>query len=304
MERFKTLLQREWMQHRIGWLVLMGLPTGILLAAALFGAIHIDLGQVASDRMPPPIVLATGCIVAVAVLTMGLAWVASLIQSPGLARRDVQDRSIEFWLSLPESHSESIGATLLMHLLLLPWLALLAGLAGGFLVSIIAVVRLFGFGDWLALPWGTIAATTLFLTLRVMIGLLLATLWLSPLLLGTMAASAWLKRWGLPVVVGVVVVGGQVLDRLYGNRIVWNVLDTLGTKASQAFLGADRGPKSAGLVIERGDDMVGAMSVAPGWLLHDLGSALAQLASPAFVAALLAGAAAFGLLVLRRQRGA
>ena len=304
MKRFTTLLQREWMQHRIGWLVLMGLPTGVLLIAALFGQIQFDVGHEANDHMPPPIIFAVGCIAVIAVLTMVVAWTASLIQSPGLARRDVQDRSIEFWLSLPASHSESIGATLLMHLLLLPWLALLAGLAGGFLVSIIAVVRLFGFGDWLALPWGTIAATTLFLTLRVMIGLLLATLWLSPLLLGTMAASAWLKRWGLPVVVGGVVIGGQVLERLYGNRIVWDLLNTLGTKASHAFLGADRGPKSVGLVIERGDDLAGAMSAAPGWLLHDLGSALTQLASPTFVAALLAGAAAFGLLVLRRQRGA
>jgi hypothetical protein len=304
MKRFKTLLQREWMQHRFGWLVLMGLPTGVMLLAALFGAIHIDLGEEASDRMPPPIVFAAGCLVSLAVLTMGLVWVASMLQSPGLARRDVQDRSIEFWLSLPASHSQSIGATLLMHLLLVPWAALLVGLAGGFVVSIVAVVRLFGIADWLTLPWGTIAATTVLLTLRVMIGLLLAMLWLSPLVLGTMAASAWLKRWGVPAVAGIVVVGGTVLDRLYGNRIVWDVLETLGMKASQGFLAADRGPKSAGLVIERGDELTGAMAAAPGWLLHDLGSALAQLASPGFVATLLAGAAAFGLLVLRRQRGA
>lgn len=304
MTRFTTLLRREWMQHRIGWLVLMGLPSAVMLVAALFGQIHFDLGDEAADRMPPPIVFAAGCIAVIAILTMGLAWVASLIQSPGLARRDVQDRSIEFWLSLPASHGESIGATLLMHLLLVPWAALLVGLAGGFVVSIVAVTRMFGIGDWLTLPWGTLAVTTLFLTLRVMIGLLLASLWLSPLVLGTMAASAWLKRWGLPVVVGVVVVGGQLLEKLYDNPIVWNVLQTLGMQASRAFLAADRSPKSAGIVIERGDDLVGAMGAAPGWLLNDLGSALAQLATPAFAAAVLAGAAAFGLLVLRRQRGA
>jgi hypothetical protein len=304
MKRFTILLQREWMQHRFGWLVLMGLPTGLMLLAALFGAIHVELGEQAFDRMPPPFVFAAGCIGASAVLTMGLVWMSSMLQSNGLARRDVQDRSIEFWLSLPASHSQSIGATLLMHLLLAPWAALLAGLAGGFLLSIVAVVRLFGIGDWLALPWGTIAATTFLLTLRVMIGLLLATLWLSPLVLGSMAASAWLKRWGLPAVVGAVVVGGTLLDRLYGNRIVWDVLHTLGTKASQAFLGADRGSTSFGIVIERNDDFAGALAAAPGWLLHDLGSALAQLASPVFLVTLMSGAGAFGLLVLRRQHHA
>lgn len=304
MKRFTTLLHREWMQHRIGWLVLMGLPSGLMLIAALFGKLSINLSEEASGHLPPPVVFAIGSIAVLAVLTMSLAWLASMIQSPGLARRDVQDRSIEFWLSLPASHSESLGATLLMHLLIVPWLALLAGLAGGFIVSIITVVRFFGIGDWLTLPWGTIAVTTVFLSLRLMIGLLLATLWLSPIVLGTMAASAWLKRWGLPAVIGSVVIGGQVLDRLYGSRIVWDALKSLGTMASQAFLGADRGPKSAGLVIERSDDLVGAMADAPGWLLHDLGSALVQVASPTFVGALLAGAAAFGLLVVRRQRGA
>jgi hypothetical protein len=46
------------------------------------------------------------------------------------------------------------------------------------------------------------------------------------------------------------------------------------------------------------------MAAAPGWLLHDLGNALAQLATPLFLVTLVAGAGAFGLLVLRRQQRA
>jgi hypothetical protein len=304
MNRFKTLLLREWMQHQRGWWVLMGLPTALLLLAALFGEIHFEVGDKLPGSMPGPVVWAAGSIAILAILTMSLAWTASMIQSPGLARRDVQDRSIEFWLSLPTSHSQSVGAMLLMHLLLVPWMALLAGLAGGLLVSVVLVVRLFGPGDWFTLPWGSIAAAMIFLTLRVMLGLLLASLWLSPLTLGVMAASAWLKRWGLPVVVGSIGIGGVVLDRLYGSRIVWDVLDTLSRNASRAFIATDRGPKSAGLAVERGEQLDSVLALAPSWLLHDLGQALLMLATPSFLATLAAGAAAFYLLVLRRQRGA
>ncbi|MFA6262641.1 MAG: hypothetical protein WC760_14345, partial [Bacteroidia bacterium] len=117
--------------------------------------------------------------------------------------------------------------------------------------------------------------------------------------------SAWLKRWGLPAVVGVIAVSGLVLEKLYGNPVVWQALQLLGERASQALIAADRasgGPK--GLVVHADGDPGAALGYAPTWLLHDAGDALLALASPAFLAALAAGALAFGLLVLRRRRGA
>lgn len=305
MQRFKTLLLREWMQHQRGWLVLLALPLLLVLGVGLFGELDFDLGDDGQRDTPLPIALALATMMGVGGLTLVLAWAASLLQAPGLARRDVQDRSIEFWLSLPASHSQSLLATLLMHLVLWPWLALLCGLAGGMLASLLIVSKMFGVAAWFSLPWASLLPALVLLALRLMLGTLLATLWLSPLILGTMAASAWLKRWGLPVVVGGTVAGGLVLDKVYGNPIVWQALQLLGERASQALMAADRsggGPK--GLAIHSDGDIAGALGMIPGWLLHDAGTALAQLASPAFVAAVAVGTLAFGALWLRRQRGA
>jgi hypothetical protein len=49
---------------------------------------------------------------------------------------------------------------------------------------------------------------------RTALGLVLATLWLSPLILLTMVASAWLKRWGLPALVAALALLAGVLDKL------------------------------------------------------------------------------------------
>ena len=48
MSRFKTLLQREWMQHHRGWLALMLVPPLILLLVVPFGT--VDFGP---DELGP-----------------------------------------------------------------------------------------------------------------------------------------------------------------------------------------------------------------------------------------------------------
>jgi hypothetical protein len=301
MNRFGTLMQREWMQHRTGWLVVMGLPVLIFMVAGIFGTVDIDLHD--TDGNPPPLAMALGAIAGVAALALVFSWFAALLQTPGLARRDVQDRSIEFWLSLPIAHWQSLAATLLMHLLVVPWTALLVGLAGGLIVSLPLVIKMFGAAAWFTLPWHTIALVSVAIGLRLMAGVLLATLWMSPLILGTMAASAWLKRWGVPAVIGSVAFAGLVLDKAYGNPIVWQVLGTLGDQAGRALIAADRTP-GQGFVVDKASDLDPLLQSLPGWALHDLGQALLALASPAFVLALAGGAAGFALLWLRRQRGA
>src|SRR5205085_175752 len=116
-------------------------------------------------------------------------------------------------------------------------------------------------------------------------------------------ASAWLKRWGVPVVLGTLLVGGTILDKVYGNPVVFDVLRYLGMEAGRAFLVTDRSA-AAGLRIENADELDAFVHALPSWAVHDAGSALAAAATPGFLAALAAGAAAFGLLWLRRQRGA
>ncbi len=302
MTRFKTLLLREWMQHRLGWLILLGLPFVLFAAVGLAGGTVVEM----EDGAPPmAITTAGGVILGLIASTLALAWGFALLQSPGLARRDLQDRSVEFWLSLPAGHAESVGATLLAHLLLLPLAALGVGLASGLVLTLPIVGRGFGLDAWWSLPWAALLPAALAVALRLALGIVLATLWIAPLVLLTMAASAWLKRWGVPAVAALLGLGGLVLDQAYGLPVVWQVLGGLAQRAGRSLFAADR--SGAGLHFEGGasaDAFAAALGAVPGWCLHDAGEALALLASPAFVAALAVAAAGFALVVVRRRQGA
>lgn len=298
MNRFATLLRREWLQHQRGWIVLLVLPLLALLAIASFGTITLGEGE----EMPNALALTMMVAMGLVALTVGLAWGASMLMAPGLARRDVQDRSIEFWLSLPVSNVQAVSATLLMHLLALPWAAVAVGLLGGLLVSPVIIGKVFGLSAWFSLPWSELLMVAAALALRLFVGVLLATLWLSPLTLGTMAASAWLKRWGVPAVAGTLLVGHVVLSQGYGIPIIAQTLTALGQQALEAVIHAGPGA-GQGLVVEHPDEIGALLSVAARWLLADVGRALAAAATPAFVAAVAAGAGGFALLVLRRRQG-
>ena len=299
MNRFATLLRREWLQHQRGWIVLLLLPLCVLLVIATFGDIHLGEGE----EMPGALALTMLVTMGLVALTVALAWGASMLMAPGLARRDVQDRSVEFWLSLPVSNVQSVAATLLMHLLALPWAAAAVGLVGALLISPVIVGKTSGLADWFSLPWGGLLLAAAALALRLWLGLLLATLWLSPLILGTMAASAWLKRWGVPAVIGGLVVGHVVLSQAYGISIISDTLTALGQQALQAVINAGGGGGTQGLVVDHPDEVGAMLPAAAQWLMVDAGRALAAAASPGFLAAVAAGGAGFALLVLRRRQG-
>ena len=107
--RFKTLMQREWMQHRLGWLIVMAIMPLLILGALPFnGSVKLP------EQTPPATAIALLAVAGGIVTVWGLSWAVAMFQLPGLARRDQQDRSIEFWMSLPASHSESVAAALLM----------------------------------------------------------------------------------------------------------------------------------------------------------------------------------------------
>lgn len=295
MKRFATLLQREWMQHKRGWLILLALPWVMVMGLGLFAGFQIE-----TDGHKPGVIAGTLMLtMALTALTLLLAGGASLLMSPGLARRDTQDRSIEFWVSLPSSHVHSIGATLLAHLIALPIAAVVVGAVGGLLASPVLAAQLWGLGEWAAMPWGTLLLTVLAMVVRVAFGLVLAVLWLSPLILGTMAASAWLKRWGMPVVALTLGVGHGVLSKLYGITWIGDTLTYLFMQAARAVIAtADDGKE-----IKRLEEIDALLPSLPAWFAQDAGNAVLALASPGFVAAVAAGVLMFGLLVLRRQRG-
>jgi ABC-2 type transport system permease protein len=304
MKTFTTLLHREWMQHKFGWTVVVLVP--LVIAVLLLGVGHMQFSLDDAEfdgelARAPAVALALGAMLALAGITFVGAWATSLIQAPGLARRDRQDRSIEFWLSLPTGHASSVAAPLLAHFLLFPAAALFVGLLGGQLIALALVTKVAGLGAWFALPWGTVLVIVVSLLLRTLLGLVLATLWLSPMVLLTMAASAWLKRWGLPALIGGVVIAGNVLDKLYGNPVVWEVISALGRNAGLAMISSEHGPA---LAFPPGVDPTETLNAFPAFLWADAMQALAALANPLLAGALLASAACFGLLVLRRRRGA
>lgn len=303
MNRFATLLRREWMQHRLGWTIVTGTPLVIALLLLLTGhiTVTVDDSKVSlSFAQVPAVALAGAAIIGTGVLSFVLAWSTSLLQAGGLARRDQQDRSIEFWLSLPVGHASSVAAPLLAHLLLFPLAALALGLLAGQCVALLLVARYIGVAEWFTLPWGLLTLAWVCALLRISLGLLLATLWLAPIILLVMAASAWLKRWGLPALIAAVALLGNVLDKLHGNPVVWDLGRALLARAGRAFV---TGRGAGGLRPGPGTDALEVLRAFPAWAAGDAGQALQALADPLLALALAVSAACFGLLVLRRQRG-
>ncbi len=298
MNKLIPLMQREWLQHRFGWLMMAVVPLGLALMLLSFGQIQFESGTARSPADVPPELLALGSMAGSAAVLFVIAWFSSLIIVSGMARRDHADRSIEFWLSMPTTHSASLAAPLLVHLLLVPAAALLVGVAGGWLISMVVVGRFMGIAAWFALPWLDLLGATFSLTARMLAGLPLATLWLLPMILLVVLLTAWFRRWGW-VILGVGVgLGGQLLDRLFGQPLLSQTTVSLLQHAGKAMVSAGNGMDMGR---EGGADVLTAL---PGWALHDFGFALRDLASPLLLGGLLFAAGCFALLVQWRQRGA
>ena len=293
MSRFNTLLLREWMQHHRGWLVLMLAPPLLILLLIPFGTVEFSPGELGTM---PAVSLMMMAMAAVPAMVLGITAVALLFQTPGLARRDRQDRSIEFWLSLPTSHSASIGATVLTHLVLVPLAAVLVGALLSQFIGLALVWKVFGVSAGFALPWHTLIPAGAVGLVRSLLGVLLGCFWLMPLLLATMAASAWLKRWGTPVLAIVLSVGHKLLATFYGITVIGQTVTGLLVNARSAIV-HDAVPRVRGV-----EGSLAWLEQAPSWFVNDGLASLRDLAQPLALFALLASAACFGLLVLRRSR--
>lgn len=294
------LMQREWLQHRLAWALLVLIPLGLAMLPLTVGQIDlsVDLAQHSGSELAA--ILGTISIVATTAVIFVLVWITSMLITSGLARRDHGDRSVEFWLSLPTGHAESLLVPLLVHLVLVPAAALLAGLAGGLVLSALTVSRFVGVGEWLALPWGSLLSGMVALVARVVGGLPLATLWLMPLTLLAILANALFKRWGLPVLAVSLGLGSVVMERLFGQPLLGETLAQLTRHAGLALAGAS----GHGVSINEQTPPTEALAAMPAWALQDFGAALRALASPWFLGALIVSAGLFVLLVQWRQRGA
>lgn len=292
MNRFVWLLRREWMQHHRGWLILAVAPAIVVLLGLPFGTVQLD------EVVSSPMLAAMGASIYLMAL-LALALTAMLFQAPGLARRDQQDRSIEFWLSLPTGHVESVSATLLMHLLLMPALVLVISALFAQGAAALLVVKVLGMPALSQISPAAWLNFNALMLLRQALGLVFCALWLSPLILLAMAASAWLKGWGVPALVAAIAVLGLLLQQLTGQMMVWQLLATWWQQAKVALLPLTRGeiPFAA---LATNDEALPWLS---NWMLHDIGRLLRDALHPSFAGALLLAACGFSLLVWKRSRG-
>ena len=294
-----ALLQREWLQHRFAWILLLSIPVVLAALALSFGQVSI----ISEDHPEgiPAVVLAAGTVAACIAALVALAAVSGLVTAVGLARRDHADRSVEFWLSLPVSHSRSLLVPMLVHLVLLPLAAFVFALLAGLLLSALLVARTQGLAAWGALPWADVLGAAFAALLRVFAGWPLMVLWLSPLILLAMLAYAWLRRWGLVVLGLALSVGMSPLGSILGYRMVPDMLAKLGQGAAHALLSG----KQMNDVHGSADEVVrSSFQQAPSWVWTDIVGSLQNLASPVFLGGLLMAGLCFYGLVQWRRRGA
>lgn len=281
-----TLLLREWMQHKRGWLIAAFAPPLLFLAMLPFGQVK-GMPTEHAELVALAVLVVSTCVVYVICLLLGL------FQLPGLARRDTQDRSIEFWLSLPGRPSESVASTVLAHAFLAPLGGALVGMAFGLPIAMALLASKGGFGTAMSVGWGEVVAAALPVLTRGLAGTVPLTLWLAPLIFTLMAASAWLKRLGVPVVLvgGAVVV--TVLYKAYDIEWPLQQLLALNEHINHALVYDGQGLAQT---LKSGANLW-------SWALHDLGATLADLASAQFAGWMLVAAAGFALVVMKRTRG-
>lgn len=263
LTRFRTLMQREWLQNRWTWLIAVAALPLIALITMPFGTVGIGPGGESTPATS--LMLLPWAMTALVCAT--IAWLTTLFSAASLARRDAQDRSIEFWLSLPSTHGEHFAAQYLTHALLFPMGALAVGLVLGLPLALTVVVKVLGAASLGAVDWAAV--------LSGLAGAVPAAL---------LALLAAIALYNLPLTRGAV-------------RPLWNAYGAGIEQIMQGAIGVFLTSSLPNLKID-GDGLAGVeMSLAQ--FLAKLGS---MLASPLFGLCLLIAAACFWALVERRRR--
>jgi hypothetical protein len=291
----RALVHREWLQHRLGWSLVLALPPLLALAVLVFGRIEVASPDFQGSPLDAATLAALISLAGAMTVSFVFMVITALLMMSGLPRRDHGDRSVEFWTSLPVGHAPALAVPMLTHLLLAPLAALALGLAAGLVISLAAVWRVADLGTWFTLPWGALVTGVGAIGLRLAAGLPLALLWLSPLLLAVMLMTAWFRRWGIVLLVVGLGLGSWLLERWFGAPLLSQLVSGWLQGAGHALVTGGQmniGPKD-------GVESLGALPLAA---LQDFGRALAALASPLLALGLALAAAFFALLVDWRRR--
>ncbi|MBV8144614.1 MAG: hypothetical protein JO184_06370 [Gammaproteobacteria bacterium] len=187
-----TLVRREFWEHRALWLAPLVI-TGLLALCALIGRVHIDLDEspdVSNDAQRVAVLTVIQWVLAMPLYVVVAFVVAFYLLDCLYAER--KDRSILFWKSLPVSDGLTVGAKMLVALVVVPLGVFALALVAGLLFSAILGLRvalgtlppLFTWNTW---EWLRTEVLMLLLTV-------LAVLWYAPLAAYLLVVSGWVRR--------------------------------------------------------------------------------------------------------------
>jgi ABC-2 type transport system permease protein len=227
--KYLTLARREFWEHRGLWITPVA-AAGLLLLAALFGAmsidngdgVHVSVGSGAPDGAGNQI----GAVSLIGLSTsIGLfAAIVSVIYLLDCLFAERKDRSILFWKSLPTSDAETVLTKLGVVLVLVPLLVMALAVVLQPILSGIAAMRFAPLRPYVGdLLLGSLTALPHLLGLWI-----IATLWYAPVATYLMLASVLARRTPIlyavipPVALGVaerVMLGTSHVFRFVGERL-------------------------------------------------------------------------------------
>lgn len=204
MQQFKTLMLREWMQHRRSWLLLglwMPIIAWTLLYLLLF---YQGMPQFNSTSISDAARVASFGVSAQTSMVLYIALIGVLLTIPGLPYRDKDDKSLSFWRSLPINEANAVIVPVLMNALLLPLLAIVSALG----LSVLLSAPL-----WLPSLTASMGMNVLLALFGFSLQALLALLWFLPLVLLLALGNSTIRRWGIVIVL----IGAFIVQSLLGS---------------------------------------------------------------------------------------
>lgn len=205
MQQFKTLLLREWMQHRKSWL-LLGLWSPVIVWALVYLVLLSQgIPQLSSNSSTDTTKLASIIVSAHASFVLYFSVIGVLITVPGLPYRDKDDKSLAFWRSLPIDERSAVGVPVLMHGILLPLLAISAAIALNLLLSAPLWITQLPIAQIAQLPVALLVGS---------LQSLVSLLWLLPLVLMLALGNSLIRRWGMVLICIGALAAQSVLSKL------------------------------------------------------------------------------------------
>jgi len=191
MQQIKTLMLREWMQHRRSWLFL-GLWTPVIAWALLYLVLFYQgMPQFNSSTISDAARVASFGVSAQSSMVLYIALIGVLLTIPGLPYRDKDDKSLSFWRSLPINEAQAVIVPVLMNALFFPLMAIVVALG----LNVLFSAPLWGSG-----LTASMGVNVLLALLGFSLQALLVLLWFLPLVLLLALGNSTIRRWGIVII--------------------------------------------------------------------------------------------------------